>query len=139
MNARKEKAAIESFRRRKTCLVCGKRLQQPPHGGRPRMLCTSELCERTRRQQLRGRDRTWHEEDFAEAVRVFGEKCAFCRKGSALRPSRFHLPPVPACADCHRDANKQLTAPVDSLRRLAYYLANVARGAPLPRPYGADE
>ena len=137
MGARKQQPEAEGFRRRKTCVVCAAPLEQPREG-RPRVLCASPACERARRQQLRGRDRSWWEEDWREAALAFHDRCAFCRRGGDLRPSRFHLPPVPACAACYRDSGRQLSAPLEALRKLAVYLAGASRGVPLPRPYRKD-
>jgi len=120
---------------RTTCTECGQKVEQPSNG-RPRQICANPECARLRRKK---REFTWADEDFEEAGENWLWKCAFCCGGKPLLPSRFHLPPVPACARCYRDADRQLLAPPEALKRIAYYCANAHRGTPLPRPFVGAE
>lgn len=118
------------------CSVCGTKFRQPGNG-RPRVICSRKQCALERRNALRRREDAglWAVQDFEEARRIFRERCAFCEKRRELAPSRFHLPPVPACSDCVRDAGAQLRVVGLVRERLAYYLGRASHGLPLPDPF----
>lgn len=113
------------------CAICGEQMAQAEYG-RPRLLCANPECTKKRRLW---RTHLWAREDFDEAVKNWQDACAFCGDAGPLFPSAHHLPPVPACHQCYHDAGQQLRASPEAVKRLAYYVSNAHRGAPLPRPF----
>ena len=92
----------------------------------------ARVARRTRERAAR---KEWREQDFPEAVRSWGCRCAFCgSKTRDLTPSRYHLAPLPACPKC-QDARTQLTVPRATLERIVRYVENAHPGCPLPRAY----
>lgn len=126
--------------RRIRCAACGRRLKHP-HLGRSRVICPTHRCElayrKLRRADQRERRVAWRVEDFEEALAAWDGRCAFCeRRSNELRPSVFHLVPLPACPGHWNDARAQLTAHAEVQARIARYLDAARPGCPLPRPYG---
>lgn len=121
--------------RRVRCEVCGVRLRQPAEG-RPRVRCGKERCENRSRQLRRALERTerarWRLEDFAEALRAWGGKCAFCGAGGRLLPSRYHLAPLPCCDEC-QDARRQLSIPKAKLEQIIRFVQSSSPHVPMPK------
>lgn len=124
--------STDKWGRRTHCIGCGKRLQHPQHGGRPRIHCGRRACELKRRQARKAAVRErWTKADKLEAARLWKCRCAIC--GGVFEDRWFYVlkehAPLPTHTGCAESPLPQ---------RAREWLSRCKPGCPLPNPFAGD-